>query len=117
MEDRWDDPVRCAEFIEYFTSHDLEGTRGPDLEGLTRSDLEGIIRLLHGYYTHFAMESPPEVKESLRCSVQDVMEGMSIASGIEVDDEGKIVLNEEAWRVVKESPFLLRLLALNGDAI
>jgi hypothetical protein len=106
----WDDPLKCANFIERFTSHNLHDVEFFKLEEFTRKDLEGIIQLLHGYYTHFIVNSAFEVRESLRCNGEDVLEGMMIASEIDIDENGEIILSDELWELVKKSPTLLKLL-------
>jgi hypothetical protein len=104
----WDNPLKCAEIIEYFTSHTLDCSGLNELKKLTRKDLEGIIHLLYGYYTHFAIESPQEIREALRCSAEDVIESMRIASKIDLDENGEIRIDDETWNIVKGSPQLLR---------
>ena len=108
--ENWDDPAKCANFIERFTSHNLHDVECFKLDGFTRKDLEGIIQLLHGYYTYFIENSAREVRESLRCNGEDVLKGMMIASEIDIDENGEIVLGDELWELVKKSPILLKRL-------
>ena len=108
--ENWDDPAKCAKFIERFTSHNLHDVECFKLDEFTRKDLEGIIQLLHGYYTHFIIDSAREVRESLRCNGEDVLNVMMIASEIDIDENGEIILSDELWELVKKSPILLKLL-------
>jgi hypothetical protein len=105
----WDDPVRCARLVECFTSHNLDDVTQMDLGGLTRRDLEGVVQLLHGYYTQFVLDSPSDVRDALRCSYEDVLSSMAIASKISSHDNGDGLV-EEAWEIVLRSPQLLRYL-------
>lgn len=107
----WDEPVRCAKFIERFTAHIPNDLRSFDLKDFSRRDLEGIIQLLHGYYTHFLLDSPPELREALRCSAEDVLRGMAMASSIVDGDDGEIILPDELWEMVREDPVLFRYFA------
>ena len=104
----WDDPRRCAKFIERFTSHDLKDGCRLDLGTFSRKDLEGIVQLLYGYYTAVVLDSPPEVREALRCTAEDVMRAMSMASRIGRTDSGEILLDDELWDLTRRSPVLLR---------
>jgi hypothetical protein len=106
----WDDPVRCAKLVECFTSHNLDDVMQMDLGHLSRRDLESVIQLLHGYYTQFVMDSPPDVREALRCSCEDVLSSMMIASTMSRYEDGELVLEEEVWEIVRRSPQLLRYL-------
>jgi hypothetical protein len=104
----WDDPRGCAKFIERFTSHDLRDGCLLDLGAFSRRDLEGIVRLLYGYYTAFVLDSPPEVGEALRCSAEDVIEAMAMASRIGRTDSGEVLLDDELWDLTRRNPVLLR---------
>ena len=104
----WDDPVECAKFIERFTSHDLRHGGLLDLGAFSRRDLEGIVRLLFGYYSAFVLDSPPEVGEALRCSAEDVIEAMDIASKVGCTDSGEVLLDDELWDLTRRNPALLR---------
>ncbi len=104
----WDDPWRCAKFIERFTSHDLRNGFPLDLGTFSRRDLEGIVRLLYGYYTAFVLDSPPEVGEVLRCSAENVIEAMGMASRMGRTDSGEVLLDDELWDLTRRNPVLLR---------
>ena len=104
----WDDPCGCAKFIERFTSHDLRDGCLRDLGAFSRRDLEGILRLLYGYYTAFVLDSPQEVGEALRCSAEDVIEAMAMASRIGRTDSGEVLLDDELWDLTRRNPVLLR---------
>ena len=106
----WDEPVKCAEFIERFTSHNLSDVDSFNLGDYSRSDLEGIIELLHGLYTHFMLDSPIELRENIRCCVEDVLLSMAIASSMQEGEGGELVLSDEVWDIVKNSPQLLTML-------
>ncbi|MCW4020258.1 MAG: hypothetical protein NWF14_03395 [Candidatus Bathyarchaeota archaeon] len=107
-EKSWDDPRRCAKFIERFTSHDLVNGSWLELGSFSRKDLEGIVQLLYGYYTAVVLDSPPELGDALRCTAEDVMRAMSMASWIGRSDSGEIVLDDELWDLTRRSPVLLR---------
>jgi hypothetical protein len=106
----WDEPVKCAEFIERFTSHNLSDVDSFNLRDYSRSDLEGIIELLHGLYTHFMLDSPVGLREDIRCRVEDVLLSMAIASSMQEGEGGELVLSDEVWDIVKNSPQLLTML-------
>ena len=108
--ENWDDPAKCANFIERFTSHNLHDVGCFKLDEFKRKDLEGIIQLLHGYYTYFIIESARELRESLRCNGEDVLKVMMISPEIDIDENGEIVLDDELWELVKKSPTLLKRL-------
>ena len=108
--ENWDDLEKCADFIERFTSHNIHDAERFNLEEFSRKDLEGIIHLLHGYYTHYFVNSSSEVRETLRCNSEDVLEGMMISSEIDIDENGEIILGDELWELVKKSPTLLKQL-------
>jgi hypothetical protein len=107
----WDDPLKCAKFIERFTSHTLDDAECFNLRDYTRNDLEGMIQLLHGYYTHFMLESPAHVRKDMECRAVDVLTSMSLVSSMQIDEKGEIILNDELWEIAKNSPHLLRFLA------
>ena len=46
ISETWDEPVKCAEFVERFTSHNLSDVDSFNLRDYSRSDLEGIVELL-----------------------------------------------------------------------
>ena len=106
----WDEPVKCAKFIERFTSHNLDDAQYFNLNNYTRKDLEGIIQLLHGFYTHFILDNPKEVRETVKCRADDVLASMALISSIKFNEKGELVLSDEVWNVVKKSPHLLKLL-------
>ena len=106
----WDEPVKCAKFIERFTSHTLGDAESFNLQDYTRNDLEGMIQLLHGYYTHFMLDNPMEVRETVKCSADDVLTSMDLVSAIQHNEEGELILGDELWGIVKNSPQLLTLL-------
>jgi hypothetical protein len=106
----WDEPVKCAKFIERFTSHTLGDAEITDLKDYTRNDLEGIIQLLHGYYTQFILDNPMEARETAKCNADDVLTSMTLASTIQKNEEGDLILSDELWDLVKNSPQLLKLL-------
>ena len=108
--DTWDEPFKCARFIERFTSHSLGDAEIIDLKDYTRNDLESIIQLLHGYYTHFMLNNPMEVRETAKCSADDVITSMALASSIQHNEEGELILSDELWGIVKNSPQLLKFL-------
>jgi len=109
----WDDPVRCAKLVECFTSHNLDDITQMDLGRLTRRDLEAVLQLLHGYYTQFVLDSPPDVREALRCSYEDVLSSMAIASAMSRGEEGETLEGE--WEMVRRSPQLLRYLVRDHE--
>ena len=111
----WDDPVRCAKLVECFTSHNIDDVMRMDLCRLTRRDLEGVLQLLHGYYTQFVLDSPPDVREALRCSCEDVLRSMAIASAMSRGEEGET--QEGEWEMVRRSPQLLRYLVRDDDRL
>ena len=106
----WDEPVKCAEFIERFTSHNLRDVDSFNLRDYSRNDLEGIIELLHGLYTHFMLDNPVELRENMKCCVEDVMLSMAIASSMSDNEDGEVILSDEVWDIVKTSPKLLKML-------
>lgn len=106
----WDEPVKCAKLIERFTSHTLGDAESFNLKDYTRNDLEGIIQLLHGYYTHFMLDNPIEVRETAKCSEDDVLTSMALASSIQHNEEGELILSDDLWGLVKNSPQLLKFL-------
>jgi hypothetical protein len=106
----WDEPAKCARFIEIFTSHTLGDAESFNLEDYTRNDLEGMIQLLHGFYTHFMLDNPIEVRENMKCRADDVLTSMALASSIQYNDDGEVILSDELWNIVKNSPILLKLL-------
>ena len=108
--DTWDEPVKCAKFIERFTTHTLGDTEITDLKDYTRNDLEGIIQLLHGYYTQFILDNPMETRETAKCNADDVLTSMTLASTIQKNEEGDLILSDELWDLVKNCPHLLKLL-------
>jgi len=105
----WNEPIKCAKFIERFTSHILGDVEISHLKDYTRNDLEGIIQLLHGYYTHFMLDSPVEVREKAKCVAEDVLTSMTFASSIQYKD-GEIILSDDLWYLVKNSPQFLKFL-------
>ena len=106
----WDEPVKCAKFIERFTTHNLGDAEITDLKDYTRNDLEGIIQLLHGYYTQFILDNPMETRETAKCNADDVLTSMTLASTIQHNEEGDLILSDELWNLVKNSPQLLKFL-------
>ena len=106
----WDEPVKCAEFIERFTSHNLSDVDSFNLRDYSRNDLEGIVELLHGLYTHFMLDNPVKLRENMKCSVEDVLLSMAIASSMQDNDGGELILSDEVWDIVKNSPQLLTML-------
>jgi len=106
----WDEPIKCAKFIERFTTHTLGDTEITDLKDYTRNDLEGIIQLLHGYYTQFILDNPMETRETAKCNADDVLTSMTLASTIQHNEEGDLILSDELWDLVKNSPQLLKFL-------
>ena len=98
----WDEPVKCAKFIEKFTSHNIRDAESFNLREYSRNDLEGIIQLLHGFYTYFMIDSPDTVREKMKCSVNDVVNGMLLASSIGQNEEGELVLSDELWDIVNK---------------
>ena len=106
----WDEPEKCAYFIERFTSHTLSDSEKFMLEEYTRNDLEGLINFLHGFYSQLIMECPTETREAVKCSSDDVLRSMALASSLRCSGDGRLVLNAEVWDVVKDSPYLLNLL-------
>ena len=107
-DESWDDPVKCAEFIEIFTSHIISDVRWFDLTGFSRNDLERIIQLLHGYYSHFVSDCPPEIREDLMCSAEDVLKSIAMASSISESEDGEMILSDELWEIVRKNPILLK---------
>ena len=110
ISETWDKPVKCAEFIERFTSHILGDAERFNLKDYTRSDLEGIIQLLHGFYTYFMQDNHIEVRETVKCSAYDVLTSMALVSSIQHNEEGELILSDELWDIVRKSPQLLKLL-------
>jgi hypothetical protein len=108
--DTWDEPAKCARFIERFTSHTLGDAEITHLEDYTRNDLEGIIQLLHGYYTQLIQDNPTETRETTKCTADDVLTSMTLASTTHRDEQGDLILSDELWGLVKNSPQLLNLL-------
>ena len=108
--DTWDEPAKCAKFIERFTNHNLGDAEITDLKDYTRNDLEGIIQLLHGYYTQFILDNLMEARETAKCNADDVLTSMTLASTIQHDEEGDLILSDELWNLVKNSPQLLKVL-------
>ena len=106
----WDEPVKCANFIERFTSHNLSDVERFNLKDYSRNDLEGIIELLHGLYTHFMLDNPIELRENMKCSVDEVLMSMALASCMQHNEEGELILSDELWGIVKHSPQLLKML-------
>ena len=106
----WDEPVKCAKLIERFTSHNLSDAVSFNLKDYSRNDLEGIIQMLHGFYTSFMLDNSVEVLENIKCSVDDVLTSISLASSIHPNEEGELILSDELWGIVKHSPQLLKLL-------
>ena len=106
----WDEPVKCAEFIVRFSSHTLSDVDSFNLKDYSRNDLEGIIELLHGLYTHFMLDNPVELRENIKCCVEDVLLSMAIASSMQANEDGELILSEEVWDIVKNSPQLLKML-------
>ena len=106
----WDEPVKCAEFIERFTSHNLRDVDSFNFKDYSRNDLEGIIELLHGLYTHFMLDNSVELRENMKCCVEDVLLSMAIASSMEDNEDGEVILSDEVWDIVKTSPKLLKML-------
>lgn len=104
----WDEPVKCARFIERFTAHCLNDVQWFDLKSFSRNDLESIIRLLHGYYTCFVLDSPNEIREDLTCSAEDVLKGMTMASSIRNSEDGEMILGDELWELIRRDPFVLK---------
>jgi hypothetical protein len=108
--EKWDEPVKCAEFVEIFTSHNLRDVDRFNLRDYSRNDLEGIIELLHGLYTHFMLDNPVEFREDMKCCVEDVLLSMAIASSIQDNKDGEIILSDKVWNIVKNNPQLLTML-------
>lgn len=106
----WDEPVKCAKLIERFTSHNLRDVERFNLKDYSRNDLEGIIEMLHGLYTHFMLDNPVELRENMKCSVDDVLMSMALASCLQDNEEGELILSDELWDFVKNSPQLLKML-------
>jgi hypothetical protein len=106
----WDEPVKCAEFIERFTSHNLSDVDSFNLRDYSRNDLEGIIELLHGLYTHFMLDNTVEFRADMKCPVEDVLLSMAIASSMQENEDGELILSDEVWDIVKNSPQLLTML-------
>jgi hypothetical protein len=106
----WDEPVKCAEFIARFSSHNLSDVDSFNLRDYSRNDLEGIIELLHGLYTHFMLDNPVELRENLKCCAEDVLLSMALASSMENNEDGELILSDEVWDIVKKSPQLLKML-------
>ena len=106
----FDEPEKCAKFIERFTSHTLGDAESFNLKDYTRNDLEGMIQLLHGFYTHFILDNHEEVRETVRCSADDVLTSIILASSLQHNEEGELILSDELWDIVKNSPQLLKLL-------
>ena len=106
----WDEPVKCAEFIERFTSHNLRDVDSFNFKDYSRNDLEGIIELLHGLYTHFMLDNSVELRENMKCCVEDVLLSMAIASSMSDNEDGEVILSDEVWDIVKTSPKLLKML-------
>lgn len=69
-----------------------------------------MIQLLHGFDTHFILDNPNEIRETMKCNADDVVTSMALASSIEYHTDGEIILNDELWNIVKESSHLLKLL-------
>ena len=107
-DESWDDPVKCAKFIEIFTSHIISDVRWFDLKGFSRNDLERIIQLLHGYYSHFVSDCPQEIREDLMCSAEDVLKSIAMASSISESEDGEMILSDELWEIVRKNPILLK---------
>lgn len=105
----WNEPIKCAKFIERFTSHILGDFEISHLKDYTRNDLEGIIQLLHGFYTHFMLDNSIEVREKAKCYAEDVLTSMTLASSIQYKD-GEIILSDDLWDLVKNSPQFLKFL-------
>lgn len=110
ISETWDEPVKCAEFVERFTSHNLSDVDSFNLRDYSRSDLEGIVELLHGLYTHFMLDNPVELREDIKCCVEDVLLSMAIASSMQDNEDGELILSDEVWDIVKNSPQLLTML-------
>jgi hypothetical protein len=105
----WDQPLKCAKFIDKFTSHNLKDSIDFNLNKFSRRDLEGIIHLLHGFYTQFVNENP-EIKEYLSRNYVEVLEAMSIVDSLFYDESGELCIDEESWKQVKDNPHLTQVL-------
>ena len=106
----WDEPIKCAKLIEIFTSHNLSDVERFNLKDYTRNDLEGIIELLHGLYTQFMLDNPVDLREDMKCSSDDVLMSMALASCIKHNEEGELILSDELWGIVKQYPQLLKMI-------
>lgn len=106
----WDEPVKCAKFIEKFTSYNLSDAESFNLRDYSRNDLEGIIQLLHGFYSYFMLENPMEIRETTKCCVNEVLMSMALASSIHDNQDGEIIINDELWGIIKNNPHLLNFL-------
>jgi hypothetical protein len=105
----WDQPLKCAKFIEKFTSHDLEDSKDFNLNEFTREDLEGMIHLLHGFYSQFVRDNS-ELQENLNCNFIEVLEAMSLVESLFFDEYGDLCIDERSWKRVKENPHITQAL-------
>ena len=105
----WDKPLTCAKFIELFTSHNLKDSLEFNLDIFSRKDLEGIIHLLHGYYSQFVSENPE--LECLHCNYREVLEAMSLAESLLIDEYGELCIDDYSWDFVIENQYLSKIVS------
>jgi hypothetical protein len=105
----WDQPLKCAKFIDKFTSHNLKDSTEFNLQEYTRNDLERIIHLLHGFYTQFVHEDPA-LQEYLHCNFLEVLEAMSLTESFFLNASGELCIDKVSWRHIIENPHLIQTL-------
>ena len=105
----WEQPFKCAKLVDRLTSQNIEDSKHLNLNEYTRKDLEGIIHLLHGYYTQFVHDHN-EFREILHCNYVEVLEAMSLAESLYIDENGEPNIDEASWNRIKDNPHITQFL-------
>lgn len=105
----WDQPLKCAKFIDKFTAYNLKDSMEFNLDEYTRNDLEGIIHFLHGFNSQFIRENS-EFQEYLHCNFNEILEAMSLAESFFFDESGELCVDERLWKRIKDNPHFTQVL-------